>query len=43
MLDAFLHAFALLMRVDTYLYICAGLTIGMFVGAMPGLTTILAM
>ena len=43
MLDSFFQAFALLVRIDTYLYISAGLTIGMFVGAMPGLTTILAM
>lgn len=43
MIDAFLQGFALLLRVDTYLYIAAGLTVGMFVGAMPGLTTTLAM
>ena len=42
MFDAFLQGFALLLRVDTYLYIAAGLTVGMFVGAMPGLTTTLA-
>ncbi|MPZ57650.1 MAG: C4-dicarboxylate ABC transporter permease [Rhizobiales bacterium] len=33
----------LLLRWDIYLYISAGLIVGMFVGAMPGLTTILAM
>jgi putative tricarboxylic transport membrane protein len=33
----------LLLRWDIYLYISAGLVVGMFVGAMPGLTTILAM
>jgi len=33
----------LLLRWDMYLYISAGLVVGMFVGAMPGLTTILAM
>lgn len=43
MLDAFFQGFALLLRWDTYMYIAAGLTVGMFVGAMPGLTTILAM
>ncbi len=43
MLDAFFQGFSLLLRWDTYLYISAGLTVGMFVGAMPGLTTILAM
>ena len=42
MFDAFLQGFALLLRVDTYVYIAIGLTIGMFVGAMPGLTTTLA-
>jgi putative tricarboxylic transport membrane protein len=43
MFEAFLQGFQLLLRVDVYLYIAAGLTVGMFVGAMPGLTTILAM
>jgi putative tricarboxylic transport membrane protein len=33
----------LLLRWDMYFYISAGLVVGMFVGAMPGLTTILAM
>lgn len=42
MFDAFLQGFSLLLRVDTYVYIALGLTIGMFVGAMPGLTTTLA-
>jgi putative tricarboxylic transport membrane protein len=42
MFDAFLQGFSLLLRVDTYVYIAIGLTIGMFVGAMPGLTTTLA-
>lgn len=32
----------LLLRWDIYLYMSAGLVIGMFVGAMPGLTTTLA-
>ncbi len=43
MFEAFLQGFELLLRVDIYLYICLGLTLGMFVGAMPGLTTTLAM
>ena len=43
MLDAFLQGFQLIWRVDTYLYIIAGLAAGMFVGAMPGLTTVLAL
>ena len=33
----------MLLRWDMYFYISAGLVVGMFVGAMPGLTTILAM
>ena len=33
----------MLLRWDISLYIAAGLTVGIFVGAMPGLTTILAM
>jgi putative tricarboxylic transport membrane protein len=43
MFEAFLEGLGLLLRFDTYLYICAGLAVGMFVGAMPGLTTTLAM
>ncbi|HBK78744.1 MAG TPA: hypothetical protein DDZ83_03510, partial [Nitrospinae bacterium] len=43
MLDSFFQGFSLLLRWDTYFYISAGLVVGMFVGAMPGLTTILAM
>lgn len=43
MLDAFFQGFELLLRFDIYIYIAAGLIVGMFVGAMPGLTTILAM
>lgn len=43
MLDAFFQGFDLLLRWDIYLYIAAGLTVGIFVGAMPGLTTVLAM
>lgn len=43
MFEAFLQGFGLLLRIDTYLYIAAGLTVGIFVGAMPGLTTTLAM
>ncbi len=42
MFEAFLQGFSLLLRVDTYVYIAIGLTVGMFVGAMPGLTTTLA-
>lgn len=42
MFEAFLEGLSLLLRIDTYVYIAFGLTIGMFVGAMPGLTTTLA-
>ena len=43
MLETFGQSIELLLRWDVYLYISAGLVVGMFVGAMPGLTTILAM
>jgi putative tricarboxylic transport membrane protein len=43
MLESFFQGFELLLRLDIYVYIAAGLIVGMFVGAMPGLTTILAM
>lgn len=43
MFDAMLQAFHLIARWDTYFYITAGLIVGIFVGAMPGLTTTLAM
>lgn len=43
MFDSFIQGFELLLRWDIYLYISMGLVVGMFVGAMPGLTTVLAM
>jgi len=43
MLETFLQGMHLLLRWDIYFFIAAGLCIGMFVGAMPGLTTILAL
>lgn len=43
MLETLGQSVVLLLRFDIYFYISAGLVIGMFVGAMPGLTTILAM
>jgi len=43
MLETLVHSVELLLRWDVYFYISAGLVVGMFVGAMPGLTTILAM
>jgi putative tricarboxylic transport membrane protein len=41
--DSFLQGFELLLRWEIYFYISLGLVVGMFVGAMPGLTTVLAM
>ena len=43
MLETFIQGMHLLLRWDIYFFIAAGLCIGMFVGAMPGLTTILAL
>lgn len=43
MLDSFIQGVGLLLRFDIYFYISLGLALGMFVGAMPGLTTTLAM
>ena len=43
MLETFMQGMHLLIRWDIYFFIAAGLCIGMFVGAMPGLTTILAL
>jgi putative tricarboxylic transport membrane protein len=43
MLANLAQAVEMLLRLDIYLYMSAGLIVGMFVGAMPGLTTILAM
>tara|TARA_A100001037_G_scaffold306797_1_gene355700 strand:- start:8526 stop:10016 length:1491 start_codon:yes stop_codon:yes gene_type:complete len=43
MLETFFQGMHLLLRWDIYFFIAAGLSIGMFVGAMPGLTTILAL
>ena len=43
MLETFFQGMHLLLRWDIYFFIAAGLCIGMFVGAMPGLTTILAL
>jgi putative tricarboxylic transport membrane protein len=43
MLETLAQSVELLLRWDIYFYIAAGLLVGVFVGAMPGLTTILAM
>ncbi len=43
MYDALLEGFGLALRLDTILYMSIGLFLGMFVGALPGFTTLMAM
>ncbi|HIC28541.1 MAG TPA: C4-dicarboxylate ABC transporter permease, partial [Rhodospirillales bacterium] len=43
MYESFVAGIGLALRVDTYLYISVGLFLGMFVGALPGFTTLMAM
>ena len=43
MFDAFVEGVGLALRLDTMLYMSAGLFLGMFVGALPGFTTLMAM
>ncbi|MEE2746623.1 MAG: tripartite tricarboxylate transporter permease, partial [Pseudomonadota bacterium] len=43
MFEAFLEGIGLALRFDTMLYISVGLFLGMFVGALPGFTTLMAM
>jgi len=43
MYESFVEGVGLALRFDTYLYISAGLFLGMFVGALPGFTTLMAM
>ncbi|MEJ2375693.1 MAG: tripartite tricarboxylate transporter permease [Pseudolabrys sp.] len=43
MLDTILHSFELLLRVDTLLMMSLGLVLGIFIGALPGFTTTMAM
>ncbi len=43
MFDAILHSIVLLMRVDTLAMISLGLVLGIFIGALPGFTTTMAM
>ena len=43
MFESFLEGIGLALRFDTMLYISAGLFLGMFVGALPGFTTLMAM
>lgn len=40
---SYLASFDLLLRIDTFGWIAAGLFLGIFVGSMPGLTTTMAM
>lgn len=43
MYDSLLEGIGLALRLDTMIYISIGLFLGMFVGALPGFTTIMAM
>jgi putative tricarboxylic transport membrane protein len=43
MFESFVEGFALALRLDTILYMSGGLFLGMFVGALPGFTTLMAM
>jgi putative tricarboxylic transport membrane protein len=43
MLDALLHSIELVLRVDTLLMMSLGLVLGIFIGALPGFTTTMAM
>jgi putative tricarboxylic transport membrane protein len=43
MFESFVAGIDLALRIDTYLYISVGLFLGMFVGALPGFTTLMAM
>ena len=43
MFESFLEGIGLALRVDTMLYMSGGLFLGMFVGALPGFTTLMAM
>ena len=43
MIDSFLQGIELAFRLDTFLMMSAGLIMGMFVGALPGFTTVMAM
>ncbi|MBU2865642.1 tripartite tricarboxylate transporter permease [Pacificibacter marinus] len=41
--DSYLASFPLLLQLETFAWIATGLFLGVFVGAMPGLTTTMAM
>jgi putative tricarboxylic transport membrane protein len=43
MYDALLEGIGLALRLDTMIYMSVGLFLGMFVGALPGFTTLMAM
>ncbi|MEE8291216.1 MAG: tripartite tricarboxylate transporter permease, partial [Candidatus Tectomicrobia bacterium] len=43
MFESFAEGFGLALRLDTMLYMSGGLFLGMFVGALPGFTTLMAM
>ena len=43
MYDALLEGVGLALRLDTMIYMSVGLFLGMFVGALPGFTTLMAM
>jgi len=43
MWDSFLAGFELALRWDTFAFMSMGLMLGMFVGALPGFTTVMAM
>jgi len=43
MFESFVEGIGLALRFDTFIYISVGLFLGMFVGALPGFTTLMAM
>ncbi|MBT4937923.1 MAG: C4-dicarboxylate ABC transporter permease, partial [Rhodospirillaceae bacterium] len=43
MFEVFLEGVGLAFRLDTMIYMSGGLFLGMFVGALPGFTTLMAM
>jgi putative tricarboxylic transport membrane protein len=43
MFESFLEGFGLALRLDTFVWMAGGLFLGMFVGALPGFTTLMAM
>ncbi len=43
MFESFVAGIGLALRLDTFVYVAGGLFLGMFVGALPGFTTLMAM